>query len=304
MNIILGPWALAVKVNVLGRNIVRVAVILGASNSENVGRLHIRVNRYTFDILEGVIAYDSINAYASNRMDLFVTFKPQGEVPQNQWKYIQKSNILQELVPDKDSFPVFMRLSSAISEDDFLWFESALPAISHFIQHCACLGGGGRGTAPEMGVQLSPLDVLYSVLDPDLSGGMVMTSGVESLSGTYPCLQTVPSAKGDASVTIHVVPTQSVLAHAQNQPLRKDIAASSPFHVPEEYHDLPESKTRKCLVCGKTDSDLRSRGKSGLLLCACQDEGVRYWCVHRYVLLVVPLTVVCVAPRSVKRQIG
>jgi hypothetical protein len=237
-----------------------------------------------------VIAYDSLSAYASNMMDLFVIFKPKGEVPPDQWKYIQKSNALAELQPSKDNFPVFMRMSSAISEDDFLWFETALPAINYFIQHCASMGGGGRGSAgTETGAALSPTEVLHSVLDPTLSAGRVIASGVESLTGRYPCLQTIASAKGgNATVTIHVVPTQSVIAHAENQPVsvQRDIAASSPFHVGDAAHDLPDNKTRKCLVCGKTDSDLRSRGKYGLLLCACKDDSVRYWYVLSMLLLV------------------
>jgi hypothetical protein len=225
--------------------------------------------------------YDSMHAYSANALDLFVMFKSRSEIPPEQWKHIKRSKVFKEN-SKKDIFPMFTRLSSSITEEDMIWFETALPAIGKFVRYCAVLGGGSRdGLSAELlsTVTLTPEEVLYSVIDRRMNNlSLLQCNDVKSLISEYPCVQDVPSAGGMMSrVTMHVLLSQAVLAHAQRQQSNVttgDDVLRSPFSTVNA--SMPQATNKACMVCRTTESDLRSRGGK-LLGCPCKEDGIKYW---------------------------
>jgi hypothetical protein len=269
-----GPWALVTTVKSKSKfgDITRVAAVAGASNSDSRG----------LQLFHSVEAYSMMNRDAS----LHLMFRPQRDIPPQHWKHLASfDHSFSAKMAKVVQYPVFLNVSRSgakFIEEDFVWYESALPALSTFIEECSRLGGGGHKdiTRPPLETPLEPIEVLASVVEPHMAN-MVNPGGTQTnLADTFPCVQTISSAfGGDTTVTITVLPTQTVIATANNTPPVEvqRIADTNVFKepLPPDF-EMSEETSRMCAVCRKTESDIRSRGGKGLQLCICRAVGLRY----------------------------
>ena len=141
------------------------------------------------------------------------------------------------------------------------------------------MGGGGiKDITREREVEpMSALDILTSVIDPNMIQQVNPGSSVTSLADSFPCVQTISSSLGDVNITISVLPTMTVIATAKNAApsVVQQISDSNVMRppLPKDF-EADESNSRVCAVCRKTDSDIRSRGGKGLKLCICRAPGL------------------------------
>lgn len=174
------------------------------------------------------------------------------------------------LFPQSAKFiPIFMKLPNLMEDrfnlHDLLWYEVATIAMKNFVLKAANLGGGGP---KKQAVNPNPLSVfdVHQSLSP---GG--------DLCESFPCVQTIASALGEVNVRIHVIPSTT----SQMQALGVNVNAR-PRADPERdgsnsNQEQSPMKALMCSVCRTTDSDLRSRSKSGLMKCsACLSDAVKY----------------------------
>jgi hypothetical protein len=215
-------------------------------------------------------------------------FKPISEIPRGQMSCIHKSGVpayIDQRKVDRRVPFFFRNYFSPASAEDLVWLEAAAPAIGVFVQEAARMGGGGRvhndgdieGSQP-----LSMMQVLGSLVDPEKDGDYFATGPNEpkNLFREFPCVQSISSYFGSIEVRISVILTQTALAQAQEKSAEFLRKLTRDNGVAQQPVDLPAHTSRVCVTCFKTDSDMRSRGATGLFLCACRADGVRYWYVY------------------------
>lgn len=262
-----GPWLLRVTVHCSDGPIERFAIIKGAANR----------------VEPGIVIFNTIQEYQSLSNGRMVVFmQPLREVSRQLEGILNlPDNILN---PNKENYPFFCGKSGtgpprAVSLPDLKWFEAAMPAVGAFVAEAARLGGGGRHADSTIRA-MSPRDVLFSLCEP--STAPIMMDG-PSLANTFPCVQTVECSKGPTKVTIRVHLTATALSQANDQPVhvrgpveQKTFIAANPggSSMPNSAEQVT---SKRCFVCNRTESDIRSRSSTGLQKCSgCMSEFILY----------------------------
>jgi hypothetical protein len=189
----------------------------------------------------GLAVYDSIDKYNDRSLPMpqAFTLMFMGGVKKNQNLF--KTNGVSLIQP---------------SLEDLEFLEAALRAVADFITEAARLGGGGLGPAPAVDPPLSRAEVVER-----LTFGCVESS-------TFPCSQSVPVTGEMATVNMGIVPTMTTFTHA---------STGGAQYVEEEDISPLAANYRVCIVCKKTESDVRSVSSKGLLRCSkCRSVNERY----------------------------
>lgn len=229
-----GPWVMKVTVQIApSKYITRYASIMGVSDKTN----------------RGIMIFDSCEDY-----NAYCTSKSQSSIP-NHLVFLYDEG--------KKNRPQLIRISivsgfpeqSAPTENDVIFCEAALTAVTSFISEAARLGGdGGEDGSATPDTPLSQWQVMARVME----GGNDM--------GSFPCKQTIPTSRGDRTVTVTLIPTMSNVSHLTTG----GATTGNPVN--------PMSPNfRFCIVCRKTESDVRSSTGHGLLKCgACGSSTEKY----------------------------
>jgi hypothetical protein len=141
------------------------------------------------------------------------------------------------------------------TSDDVTFCEAALTAVARFISEAARLGDdAGASDRPIPESPLNPTQVLSRVVE----GGPHM--------GEFPCTQSIATSLGERAVVVTVIPTVSTMSHLTTGGA---VTAKAVTPLSPEF--------RLCIVCRKTESDIRSTTGHGLKKCAaCQSVTERY----------------------------